>query len=49
MKMKKLMQKDLLIKILILIDSNFDFNDDDDDNTGVIYCFRTGCSRFVPG
>ena len=31
-----------------LIDSNFDFNDDD-DNAGVIYCFRTGCSRFVPG
>ena len=48
MKMKKLMQKDLLIKILILIDSNFDFNDDD-HNAGVIYCFRTGCSRFVPG
>ena len=30
-KMKKMMQKDLLIKTLILIDSNFVFNDDDDN------------------
>ena len=30
--MKKLMQKDLLIKILIVIDANFISNNDDDDD-----------------